>query len=109
MTSTILHEKSNGAIIDVDIIYVDWNQKILKFDYLSNHDISEATACSKTVNLALYKVKIKLFKVELKLLYFTRRLILNHNYQCKYLKKWDLELKNYEEILQTFCSALVLL
>ena len=67
MTSEIWHGTSNGAILDVDIILVDLNQTILKFNISLKHAISELTACSRVVDPALFKVKILLFKVELDL------------------------------------------
>ena len=56
VTSKILHGMSNGAILDVDVVSVDLNMTILKFDYYLKHDISELTVCSRVVNLALFKV-----------------------------------------------------
>ena len=67
MTSEIWHGTSTGAILEVDIILVDLNQTILKFNIFLKHDIREFTACSGVVDPALFKVKIKLFKVELDL------------------------------------------
>ena len=56
VTSEILQGTSNGAILDVDVISVDLNQTILRFDYFLKHDISELTACSGFTNFALFKV-----------------------------------------------------
>ena len=67
VTSESLHGLPNGAIFDIDVISVDLNQTVLKFDIFLKHNISELTACSRVVNLALFKVKIKLSKVELDL------------------------------------------
>ena len=67
MMSDIWHRTSNGTILDVDVISVDLNQTILKFNIFLKHDISELTACSGVVNPALLKVKLKLFIVELDL------------------------------------------
>ena len=66
MPSEILQRTSNGTVFDADVISVDLNQTILKFDFLK-HDISEITACSGVASLALFRVKIKILKVELDL------------------------------------------
>ena len=53
-------------MLDVDVISVDLNPRIFtNLIFFTKHDISELTACSGVVSLALFKVKIKLFKVEL--------------------------------------------
>ena len=45
------------------------------------------------MNIALFKMKIKLFKVELHLRYFTWQLILDHNYAFENLKTMGPQVK----------------
>ena len=47
---------SNGTILDIDVVSVDLNESILKFDDFLKHDISELTVCSGVVDPALFKV-----------------------------------------------------
>ena len=56
VTSEIKYETLNGTILDVDVVSVDLNKTILKFDDFLKHDISELTACSGVVDPALFKV-----------------------------------------------------
>ena len=108
MTSEILQDTSNGAILDVGVILVDLNWTVLKFDDFLKHDISELMACSEVTNLALFKVKLKIFKVEINLYNFTWKSILDHIYACKNLKSVRPVIKkSNEEFLRTFCSVLV--
>ena len=56
MTSEIKYGTSNGTILDVDVVSVDLNETILKFDDFLKHDISELTACSGVVDPAIFEV-----------------------------------------------------
>ena len=67
MTSEIYYGTLNGTILDVDVVSVNLNKTILKFDDFLKHDISELTACSRVVDPALYKVEIKIIKADLDL------------------------------------------
>ena len=64
-------------------------------------------ACSGVSNPAPFMLKITIFKVILGSLAFAWKLILDHNYTCKKLKRSDIKYKSYEEIPRAFCSALV--
>ena len=55
VTSEILYGTSNGTILDIDVVSVDLNKTILKFDDFLKHDISELTACSRVVDPAFLK------------------------------------------------------